>query len=427
MPSQTKGAVVIGGFVNGLGLVRALAARGIPCAVVTTKPYDIAHRSRWVVGHEHVRDLEESAEALIEALERRASEWAGWALLSTNDEALSALARHHDRLAATYRVLAPPWEVVRSFVDKERMLEVARTVGADLPRYYGRAEDAAALPDLPFPVLVKPIIGYRFSARFGCKLFVVNDREELRRAVARLAEAGTSGQVFDFVPGPDSQIHCHCTYVGADGEPSAGVTVRKIRQSPPFFGVARVAEVVDVDRGMRDATVEMLRRIGHRGFAAAEFKLDPRDGRFRFIEVNGRSVLYNGLLRRAGLDLAALAWTEAMEGRPVRVQPRLWPGVWIHLHADVLYSALWRRQDPISLGAFWEPYRRPKEFAVWSAADPAPFLAQWSRTARTGVSALVRGDQRSVLTDRSRPPESAEPSPLPVAALSETTARSFSP
>ena len=54
------------------------------------------------------------------------------------------------------------------------------------------------------------------------------------------------------------------------------LTVRKLRQSPPLFGDARVAELERGPGALREATVELLRRMGHRGVAAAEFKLDPR-------------------------------------------------------------------------------------------------------------------------------------------------------
>ncbi len=284
------------------------------------------------------------------------------------------------------------------------MLDVARSVGVDVPHCYGPAVEATAvLPDLRFPVVVKPIVGYRFLSRFGCKLFVANDRAELRRCIARLADAAIPGQVFDLIPGPDSQIYAYCTYMDEGGEPVAGVTVRKLRQSPPFFGVARLAEIAPDNPALRDATIAILRRIGYRGIASAEFKLDARDGRFRFFEVNGRSIAYNGLLRRAGLDLGWLAWSDYVAGRPERARPNGWPGVWIHLHADILYSTLYRRHDPVGLADFLAPYGRPKTYAVWSARDPLPFLTEWSRTASAGVSGLWRGTYREMLTDRTRP------------------------
>jgi D-aspartate ligase len=398
---RSPGAVVIGGYVNGLGLVRALAARGLPVAVITTKPYDIAHRSRWCAAHEMVLEVEEQPEQLLAVLERRAREWSGWALFPTNDGGLAALAQHGERLASTYRVIAPPRDIARYFLDKQLMLKVVGAVGVEAPHCYGPAVEAtAALPELRFPVVVKPILGYRFFSRFGCKLLVARDRAELRTCVARFAGADMAGQVFDLVPGADSEIYAYCAYVDARGEPHGGLTVHKLRQSPPFFGVARVAEIVGDQPTLREATIEILRRIGFRGMAAAEFKRDPRDGRLRFIEINGRSVVYNALLRRAGWDASALAWADYVEGQVQPMRPSGWPGVWIHLHADLLYSALYHRDEGLVFSDFVAPYARPKIFAVWSARDPVPFLTQWSRTAWAGVSALWHGSQRDLLAAR---------------------------
>ncbi len=387
MPGQ--GVVVLGGYVNALGVVRALAARGIPTAVVRNKPFDLAHLSRYVSAHERVVGVEERPELLVELLERRAAEWGGWALLPTNDESLAALARHHDRLSSLYRLIAPPWDVARHLLDKTSMLESARAVGADIPTYYGPATAETAASELSFPVVVKPLANWRFESQFGSKLFVARDREELRRCVARLADAKIDGQVVDLVPGPDGGIHQYTTYIDTRGEPQGGVTVRKLRQGPPLFGSARVAEVVDDVGELAEITVELARRMGLRGIASAEFKQDSRDGSFRFIELNGRSVIYNSLLRRAGLDLAWLAFSDYVTGRPERARPNGWAGVWINLHADVLYSTVRHHLDGPSLKEFLAPYRRRKLEAVWSARDPRPFVTQWSRTARSAALALV--------------------------------------
>ena len=174
------------------------------------------------------------------------------------------------------------------------------------------------------------------------------------------------------------------------GRPSRGVTVRKLRQSPPGFGVARVAEVVADRPGLADQTAALLAKIGFTGMAAAEFKLDARDGSYRFIEVNGRSVIYNALLRRAGLDMAAMAVAD-LEGGPVSARPEGWNGVWVNLLADLGYSLIDREADPIGLGEFAAPYLRPVLEASWSWRDPAPFAVQWGR-ALTGAGA--RGTRR---------------------------------
>ena len=65
--------------------------------------------------------------------------------------------------------------------------------------------------DLRFPVLVKPTVGYLFLARFGTKLFVARDGDELRSAIDALCDAGLEGDVFDLVPGPDDALYVYCT------------------------------------------------------------------------------------------------------------------------------------------------------------------------------------------------------------------------
>lgn len=394
---QTKGAIVIGGYVNGLGLVRALASRGVPAAVLTTQPFDVAQRSRWCVAHRSTADLDRRPEALVEALAPWAQRFAGWALLPTNDEALAALALQRDALERSFRPVAPSWEIAQRTIDKRAQTAAAVALGIDVPRSHGVADEAIlARADVPFPVVVKPTIGHRFHARYGQKLFVARDARALRRQVAQLRDAGLDADVMDLVPGGDDHIYVHCTYVDDHGVAQPGVTVRKLRQSPPSFGVARVAEVVDEIPVLRAATEALLRRLDFRGIAAAEFKVDPRDGRFRFIEVNGRAVLYNALLHAAGLDVAGLAWSEHVARRPERQRASSWRGVWVNLHADLLYSAL-RNDEGLRFREFSAPYRRPLVEAVWSARDPRPFLAQWGRSARLGAGALLRPERLRAL------------------------------
>lgn len=390
-----SGAVVVGGYVNALALVRSLAARGIEVAVVRTRPFDLAQHSRHVSGHDVVARLEQEPERLVELLERRAHDWTGRAVFPTSDEAMAALATHHERLSSHYRLVVPRRDVVGVLLNKQRMLDAAVAIGADVPVCHGDATAATAAQDLRYPVVVKPLAAPQFASRFGTKLFVASSRSELSDHVRRMAAAGIPGHVLDLIPGADSEIFAHCTYIDAAGEPSDGVTVRKLRQSPPGFGVARIADVVPTPPGLHEASVAILRRIGLRGMASVEFKRDARDGRMRFIEVNGRSVVYGGLLRRAGLDHGALAWADYVLGQPARSCPNNWPGVWFNLHADLLH-AIFSRQDRIGVSQFTAPYRaRPRIEALWSASDPLPFLAQWWGTARGAARATrPRGTSR---------------------------------
>lgn len=396
-----RGAVVIGAHVNGLGVVRSLAPLGVPVAVVSTRPFDIAHRSRDVAVSADLPGFHDEPESLLELLEARAKEWRDFALFPTNDDAVTVLSRHHERLSRTFRPTVPSWDVMEPLVDKDRMHELATRVGLDVPHCHGEARTDLDPRSVTFPAIVKPIRHDRLISVAGVKLFLARDPAELAAACARLSSAGLRGLVYEMVPGPDSEIFVYGVHIGADGEPSGGATVRKLRQNPPAIGGARVAELVPDERAIREASVELLRRAGFRGIAFVEFKRDP-SGRFRFIEVNGRPVLFNRLPARAGIDLVRATWTELCGERPV-ARPNGWRGAWIDFQADLFCALFLRRVERLGLRDYVAPYCGRKVFAVWSARDPGPFLAQVERAGRDLTAGLRDGRARRAWLRRLRP------------------------
>jgi predicted ATP-grasp superfamily ATP-dependent carboligase len=394
------GAVVVGGYANGLGVVRSLGGRGVPVAVIRTAGHDIAHLSRYAAESHWVPDVDRHPDALLDILEANARRWGGRVLIPTNDFALEVLAREKERLMASYRVPVPPWEVANRVLDKRLTREAAGKVGIDCPRALGFIQAGSTPPEVTeFPVLVKPVVGHRFAERMGKKLLVARNAAELDRAVDEARASGVSCEIQELIPGPDDFHYNYQTYRTPAGECVGDFSLRKLRQSPPFFGVARAAEPAPAPE-LREPTHELLKRLEWQGFASASYKRDARTGRFVLIEVNGRCVQTHGVGRRAGIDYPFMIYSGAVREKPEGIQPNGWNGVWIHLHADLLYTAFYARAEGLDWGAFFASYRRPKTFAVWSARDPAPFFAQWSGT----VWRALEPAERHRMLGRVQPP-----------------------
>lgn len=393
--TATNGAVVVGGYVNALGVARELAAAGIPVAAVHWEPFAIVQYSRVAATSHRLADPAD----LVGILESLAAAYPGWLLIPTNDHALTELAKNRDRLRARYRVGVPHWETTRRLVDKAAANATAAAAGLALPRTYGAATVAAVRElEFDFPVLVKPDRSHLFQDRFGAKLFVATDRDELVAAVRATTQAGLVAQLMDYVPGPDRATLVANCFVGPDGEPSEVFCFRRLRQTPPRFGVSSAAEPCS-RAGLVEPTRALLAQLRWRGPAAVEFKLDARDGSYRFLEINGRSVLPNRLLRQAGFPMALAQWREAA-GEAWRPEPSGWPGRWFHLHADLATQLLGSRRSTPTWAEFRRSYTGPKVFAVWSARDPGPFLAQWSRSLLGLLRLPFRAAERRALRRR---------------------------
>lgn len=400
MTGSPSGAVVIGGYVNALDGARALGQAGLPVAVITTRAFDIAHRSRWVDESRRLLTLHDEPDSLIELLEAEVPRWRGRLLIPTHDDSLAVLSRHRETLRRWYHVAAAPWEVTRRLLQKDLFRLAAERVGVPTARCYGPARSSTVDDDaLTFPLLVKPNESSRFAQRFGHKLFVAADRDDLRTQVGKVETAQIDCLLYDWIPGADDQIYAYTVYIDSRGESVGGATVHKIRTSPPFFGVGRVAEVVDGDF-LHEPTVEILRDIGFRGLASAEYKLDPRDGSYRILEINGRLSLMHAPARLDGFNYPTMAWQDMVLGQRAEIRAKGWRGAWIHLHADLSYAILFRDLERLTWDAFWSPYRRPHSFAVLSRRDPLPFLAQWGRSAAEALPTPFRSASRRDLRRR---------------------------
>jgi len=408
MVTQKPGAIVFGGDVNPLETARALARHGIPVTVVRMGPVQFAQHSRSVSDSVSIEPFESNPDPLLALLRHYAGRWRGRVLMPTKDQALETLARNHEELSGHYKVPVPPWPVTRQLLRKGRTHSAAVEAGAPVPASFGRA--SAALLDhdsLPFPLVLKPANSVLFEQRLGRKLLAVHSRAEFRRALATLAEAGLEADVYDLVPGPDTNYYNYVAYLDRGGQPAAEMVVRKIRKSPPFHGVGRVVtnRVPDEVAGiLRRHSLALLRPLGWYGPVSAEFKFDPRNGEFRLIEINGRPALMMGIAHRAGVNIPLLMWREAVHGHVSRVRPNGWKGVWIHLNAEFVNIALYRRGEGLSWRDYLTPYLSPRTFAVWSIRDPLPFACQWFLSLCDGVRYSLSAHLRERMRKRLQAP-----------------------
>lgn len=397
---MTPGAIVIGGYANGVSALRSLARAGVRTAVVLTQPHDIAQHSRYAHEAHRVFDLHRRPDGLIDLLTDQGSRWRGWALIPTNDDALRAVAEFRELLCRWYPPTVPPADIVRQVTVKPNTHRIAAEVGVDVPQCYGPANrQTASRRDIAYPVVVKPWESARFWERFEKKLLVARSPLELVAAVDQVERAGLSADVYDLVPGDDRQFYNYTVYLDRAGEPAAEFTFRKLRKAPSFYGVARAAQPAAVPE-LREPSLALLRRIGWSGIASLEYKLDPRDGRFRLMEVNGRCYLSHALATRCGVNYPLLAWQECALRQKVSATAAPWPGTWLHLHADLLYTAVQERDADWRWREFVGNYTGPWVDAVWSSADPGPFLAQWARTLRQAGREVREGKQMELVRKR---------------------------
>jgi D-aspartate ligase len=302
------GGLVIGGDYQGLGIARSLGRRGIP-VVVLDDERSIARASRYVSRSVQVPELRGEAEtidALVDVCDRL--QLHGWVVYPTREETVAAVSSHRDRLAELYRVPTPAWSAVRPAWDKRETYRLAEALQIAAPRsWFPQSEADLAQVDMRAPVILKPAIKEHFFYATGVKAWRADDHEELVNAYRRARTTLPANEVIvqEMVPGGGQQQVAFCAFF-KDGDCVASMTVRRRRQHPSDFGRASTfVETIDLPE-LAEPSCRFLRATGYYGLVELEYKLDPRDGRYKLLDVNARTWGYHTLGEAAGVDFSYL-------------------------------------------------------------------------------------------------------------------------
>ena len=358
-------AVVVDvGWVNGLAAIRSLGRAGVPVLALDHRRSALGFRSRYA---EPVLCPDpQDEEAFVSFLGELEVDGPA-PVFPTHDEPLNAIARAGDRLGERFRFPFPSWDVLAQIQSKRTQLEAAERAGIAVPRWAApgsAAEAHEAADELGYPALVKPSSTEGFKRRFGRQAFRCESGPEVERAYTEAEQYEPLVQ--ELVPGGDDRLYTLGSYLTVDGEPLGLFCGRKLRQTPPVVGTCRVGEAVWVDEVVEQG-LALLKTLRHTGLSQVEFKLDPRDGSYRLMEVNPRLWQWHGLAAACGVDLPRIAYEDLLGERPAAVS----------MNGR-------RRRWAITLlpGERPAPQRPPYVDAVFAPDDLKPALVQAARLLR---------------------------------------------
>jgi len=296
-------------------------------------------------------------------------------LIPTADAVIEFVTLHYEVLSAHYHVASvyAPGQG-EAFLAKREFYRLCDQAGIKYPATIFGDEGPIA-PDevervLRFPVIVKPNLIHRWKQTLkGEKVIEVTSAADLRMVMASYPGLVEDSMLQEVIPGPESKIYLFKACLDRDGEVLDTFTGRKLRQYPPMYGSASLAESVECPE-VEELSLRFFDRIRVHGLGGAEFKWDPRDGEFKMIEVNMRPQLWEDLIRASGKDMLWVHYCDLI-GLPVHKTPLQVNGVrWVHLTRDVV-SALWfMRRRELTVKEWFGGYRRDMVDALMAPADP---------------------------------------------------------
>ena len=373
-------------WANGLDIIRDLAAAGVPLLALDANPRALGLHSRLAAGMV-CPDPGADEEAFIVFLEQLGPRLPRRAVLfPTHDQYVWPISRHAQRLEPWYLIPFSRWETMQRLHDKREQLETAQRVGVDIPKtvFVDSDDDLARGADeIGFPAIFKPVESLAFKTRFRRHVLEIASRDELLGVYDKVRDCGTL-MLQDIVPGEDRELYTLGSYLDAQSRPLAQFTGHKLRQHPPRFGHVSMAVSLWVPE-LAEAGLRLLRELGYHGVSQVELKRDPRDGRYRLMEVNARHWMWHSLATASGVNLSLSAYRDAI-GDPY-VARRQTDGLkWVVSLTDARDAfARWRKGDE-KLIPWLKSYRGVKVDGLYSLKDPLPGALLTARQLRTMIT-----------------------------------------
>ncbi len=386
-PTPLRGAVVLETDVNGLGVIRSLAALRpkSPRIIGVDFCRSVGFKTRLCRMSFAPPPTDGDGRSLCNHLVQLAQAVGGpLALFPCGDRTVRLVCRYREQLAAYYRFLLDDPDRIESLIDKERFAQLAASVGTLTPAtaVIPAAVGTAANCGLRFPLVAKPTNSPGddpVKRAFKAKLFQSADEWDL---FFSKWTAGGRVLVQEQVIGEDQDIYF---YGGAwrAGRALCGFTGRKIRQHPRGFGSTVMAACERRD-DVFEAAEQFLARIGFTGLCDVEFKRDARDGKLYLIEVNPRQGQWHRIGRACGIDLLQAAYLDlAGIRREWPSQPAGCSGYWSYQFQDVARLVDDWRNGKRGLGGWVRPYFSLPQDGVFNWRDPRPWASEFANLVRS--------------------------------------------
>ena len=374
--------LVLEGDENALSLAHSFHRRNVPVTVITAGensvlrsrlPFRRYARPGGMAPNDHFEQV---------LLDNPPADLEGAVVFACSDSAIEFICSQRDALAARYRLDTQDRELQPMLLDKRTTLELAARAGVPAPAYRRIVTpgdlEAILSGEIPiqFPVLLKPTYTLRFRAQFACKLFVINNRDELATKGRDALEGGHELILTELIPGPDTLLSSYYTHLDAEGRPLFHFTKRIIRRSPVNFGAGAYHETKWLPR-TAEAGLRFFEGVGLKGLGNVEFKLDERDGQLKLIECNARITAANEIAVAAGLDIAGLIYDRLLgrEPPPPAMEPAYREGVTLwYPEIDVTAFRELRARGELTLAGWLKSLARPQHFPLLRMNDPIPSL-----------------------------------------------------
>lgn len=303
---------------HALSVVRSLGKRGIPVFVADSVRSAKSFFSRFPAEKALYPSPTHGIRLFRDGLLRILEKLRPATLMPMTERTILALIANRQEFESCVTILPLPSQSALSMAfDKAATMRFAESLGVPVPRTFSlrHLQDLEKVySQVSYPAVIKPK---------QSEIWTVDDRivpsgpveycfspEELKVKYLAVHRRAPLPVIQEFVPGEGYGISVLYNH----GQLKALFAYRRLRMVRPTGSGSSLRESIAPPPTMVEATRRLLETLKWHGVAMAEFKLDPRDGTAKLMEINARFWNSLPLAVAAGIDFPYLLYKMGTEG-----------------------------------------------------------------------------------------------------------------
>lgn len=294
--------MVLGGHVNGYSIVKELYEQGIKDIAIFDYARSLARFSNKTVYHSQI---DNDPETLLKELTILHGHYDYIVIFPTDDLEIENLHLIYEEVS-DFCYLPFNHENILDNFNKFFQYQACESINVPYPKtiHAKNKIDLESIVDLTFPLLIKPSTRKDSTTEVFRNLYL-EGKEDYLSAQKMLVDFITNGIEFvvsEFIPGDDTNIYAYTCFRSQDGEILNEWSGKKLTQYPDNYGVVCSSsnqapqEVVDLGRAL-------VEKFDAAGIIEPEFKYDYRDGKYKLMETNFRSMMWHRTGSISGVKL----------------------------------------------------------------------------------------------------------------------------
>lgn len=261
-------------------------------------------------------------------------------------------------------------------LNKQIFYKILKKLNIDHPKTYfpkDKSDLKSISVKITYPCIIKPSYSALFVVDFKTKLFFAQNSKQLIQLYERALSKKHNVMIQEIIPGSAKNMHGYNAYYDRSFNPNGVFMYRRIREWPPSKGNGCFIERVKIST-LENTINQLIKKINYHGILDAEIKKDPRDNRFKLIEINPRCWMQVSLPARCSANLPHIAYLDAIGKKfekPISTSENI---KWLIMAEDIRSSIKNILKGDLSIFEWIKSYKGEREYAIFAKDDPMPFF-----------------------------------------------------